>query len=225
MSNEEKESKYLQYLPSIYQRGKEDPSAFLGRFLKALEKMLSGRDDGVKVDDESIKGIEEILDSIHYYFDPFNTPSEFLPWLAGWVALTLKEGKDWDEGKKRELVAQIVPLYKKRGTKEGLEEYLKIYVGKGVRIIDELGPFQVGISSKVGIDTVIGELQPYFFIVDVTLPVPDPKAMSEKKKAIEDIIEIEKPAHTYYKTNITVPTMRIGYFSTIGFDTLLWEKS
>lgn len=222
--NEEKVSKYLQDLPSIYQGGKEDTSTFLGRFLKAFEKMLSGIDDGVKVDDEFIEGIEEKLDGIHNYFDPFNTPPEFLPWLAGWVALTLKEGKDWDEKKKRELIAEIVPLYKKRGTKEGLEKYLKIYVGKGLRIIDELGPFQIGISSKVGIDTIMGELQPYFFIVDVTLPVPDPKAMSEKKKAIDNLIETEKPAHTYYKTNITVPTMRIGYYSTIGIDTLLWER-
>ena len=224
MSEGEKESKYLQYLPSIYQRGKEDSSqVFLGNFLKAFEKIFSGINDGVSIDGKPVEGIEEILDNIHYYFDPGETPAEFLKWLAGWVALTLKESEDWSEPKKRELISQIVPLYQKRGTKEGLEEYLKIYVKADVSIVDELGPLQVGVLSKVGVDTVIGGLPPHFFIVDVTLPVPDPKAMEKKKRAIEELIDIEKPAHTYYRTNVTVPTMQVGVFSTVGVDTLLWE--
>jgi phage tail-like protein len=169
------------------------------------------------------RGFEETLDTIHDYFDADRTPPSFLPWLAGWVALTLKEEKGWDEAKKRRLISQIVPLYKKRGTREGLEEYLKIYVGEGVRIIDELGPFQIGVHSKIGLDTVIGGLPAYFFIVDITLPVPDPLMINEKRKAIEELIEMEKPAHTYYRINITVPTMRIGYYSRIGVDTLLWD--
>jgi phage tail-like protein len=316
MSKEDYESKYLQYLPSIYQMVNENGSpAFLGRFLKAFEKILSGIDDEVEVkgeylfrwdeipgndnekliefltqkfeidwvktaiiekidndntikvsteknylslkingektivtlaiedggtdefianmengklniyDSEPVKGIEEILDEIHDYFDPFKVPPDFLPWLAGWVALTLKVGGDWDETKKRELISQIVPLYKKRGTREGLEEYLKIYIGGEVRVLEELGPFQVGFHSTIGVDSVIGGLEPYFFIVDLTLPAPDPRAMTEKIVAIDDIINIEKPAHTHYKIITTVPTMRIGYFSTIGVNTLLWEIS
>jgi len=42
MSNSD-ESKYLQYLPGIYQPGKGDKRPiFLGKFLKAFEKVLSG---------------------------------------------------------------------------------------------------------------------------------------------------------------------------------------
>lgn len=168
------------------------------------------------------RGFEETLDTIHEYFDADRTPPSFLPWLAGWVALTLKMEKGWDETKKRRLISQIVPLYKKRGTREGLEEYLKIYVGEGVRIRDELGPFQIGVHSRIGLDTVIGGLPAYFFIVDITLPT-DPLMINEKRKAIEELIDMEKPAHTYYKINITVPTMQIGYTSHIGVDTLLWD--
>lgn len=224
MIRQEKESAYLKYLPSIYQSGKEDPSSvFLGRFLKAFEKILSGIDDDVVVDDEPVEGIEEKLNRIPDYFDADETPAEFLTWLAGWVALTLKEGAGWDEKKKRQLITQIVPLYQKRGTREGLEEYLKIYVGEGVRIIEELVPLQVGIHSKVGVDTLIEGLPPYFFMVEIILPEPDPKAMSGKQKAIGELIDLEKPAHTYYSINITVPTMQIGYYSRVGVDTLLWE--
>ncbi len=173
-----------------------------------------------------MEGIEEKLNRIPDYFDADETPAEFLTWLAGWVALTLKEGAGWDEKtlpKKRQLLAQIVPLYQKRGTREGLEEYLKIYVGEGVRIIEELIPLQVGIHSKVGVDTLIEGLPPYFFMVEITLPVPYPTAMSEKQKAIRELIDLEKPAHTYYSIKITVPTMKIGYYSRVEVDTLLWE--
>ncbi|MBU3967807.1 MAG: hypothetical protein KKG76_10625 [Euryarchaeota archaeon] len=222
MNSGEKESKYIKYLPSIYQRDKNDPSsAFLGNFLKAFEKVLSGIEDGVSIDGKPVKGIEEILDNIHNYFDPHETPADFLNWLAGWVALILKEGETWSEEKKRELISRIVPLYQRRGTREGLEEYLKIYVGEGVSVFDDLGPLRVGVSSRVGVDTVIGGLPPYFFIVEVTFPSPNPRLIGEKKKAIKEIIDIEKPAHTFYRININITTFRVGY-SRVELDSLLW---
>ena len=311
MNNEEKESKYLRYLPSIYQTEKDENGfTFLGRFLKAFEKVLSGIDDGVtieylfswdeipgndnqrlieylsldfgvewvkiakiekiesgktiRVSDENnylslelnsektevtlkidgvspdefivktengnlnvynkpLKGIEEILDTIHDYFDPMETPLEFLNWLAGWVALTLIEGEGWNEEKNRNLIAKTVPLYKKRGTKEGLEEYIRIYVGEDVEVsINEfLQPFQVGITSTVGMDTMIGEGRPYYFHVHMKLPAPNRDLLARKKRAIHEIINKEKPAHTYYGLTIRVPTMQIGVNSTTGVDTLL----
>jgi len=63
------------------------------------------------------------------------------------------------------------------------------------------------------------------FIVDIILAVPDPKAIQSMKKTVKDIIDKEKPVHTYSRININVPTMRIGYFSTVGIDTLLWDKN
>jgi phage tail-like protein len=222
MDNIEKESKYVQYLPSIYQISKEDQSsAFLGSFLKAFEKVLSGIEDGVRIDDNPVKGIGEILDNFYNYFDPRETPKDFLNWLASWVALTLKEGETWSDDKKRQLISRIVPLYQKRGTREGLEEYLKIYVGDDVSVLDELGPFRVGVNSSVGTDTVIDGFPSYFFIVDITFPSPDPKLIEEKTRAAKEIIEIEKPAHTFYKLNINLTTLKVGY-SKLEIDSLLY---
>ena len=50
-----------------------------------------------------------------------------MPWLAGWVALGLRA--DWTEAQKRDFLANIVPLYRRRGTKENLAELLRIYTG------------------------------------------------------------------------------------------------
>lgn len=223
MSDSEEESKYLRYLPSIYQT-KEDNSTFLGQFLKAFEKILSGIDDDVTIEEDgkqvTITGIETRLDTIHDLFDPCATNADFLPWLAGWVALPLKEGKDWDEKRQRNLIAKIVPLYQKRGTKEGLEEYLKIYVKKGkIEIIDELGPFQIGVSSTVGKNTIINGLPPYYFIVNVT-PNNNPLEMETMKNSICEIIDVEKPAYTYYRVNFNYSTMQVGQVK-VGKNTLL----
>ena len=73
-------SSYLEHLPAVFQQDAgKDGVNFIGRFLLAFENILSG----LKGSDE--KGLEEIIDRIHTYFDPDLTPSEFLPWLAGWV--------------------------------------------------------------------------------------------------------------------------------------------
>ncbi|MCZ7403740.1 MAG: phage tail protein [Candidatus Methanoperedens sp.] len=172
------------------------------------------------------KGIEEILDCIQDYFDPDKTPLEFLSWLAGWMALILKEEKDWNADnarKKRDLIAKIIPLYQKRGTLDGLKEYIKIYVGEDVKIsiFEFLDPFRVGVTSTVGMNTVVGEGRPYYFQVFMELPMLDRVMLEKKKKAIIDIIDQEKPAHTYYVLVIQAPTMQIAYHSTVGVDTLL----
>ncbi|MDQ1354972.1 MAG: hypothetical protein QG657_5281, partial [Acidobacteriota bacterium] len=158
-----RESSYLDYLPEIYRE-----TEFTGRFLKIFEKILSGIDDGVFLEHP---GIEQLLDNISDYFDADSTPFEFLEWLASWVALELPG--DWPEEVKRKIIPGIVQLYKKRGTKQGLEEFLRIYFGDGVSVIEWYLPFQVGVTSTVGEDTAIGGGPPCFFIVKLTLPEPD----------------------------------------------------
>ncbi len=172
------------------------------------------------------KGIEEILDCIQDYFDPDKTPLEFLSWLAGWMALILKEETDWNADnarKKRDLIAKIIPLYQKRGTLDGLKEYIKIYVGEDVKvsIFEFLEPFRVGVTSTVGMNTVVGEGLPYYFQIYMELAVPDRILLEKKRQAINDIINQEKPAHTYYTLIIQVPTMQIAVHSTVGLDTML----
>jgi phage tail-like protein len=241
MNNSEALSKYIKYIPAIFYKRKEEPlSDFLGRFLMAFEEQLSG--------------IEKKLDIITKYLDPDFDPNEdpyfdpdnpdnilkyfnpdekaylakirieFLHWLAGWVALILRKGEDWNEKKNRDLISRIVQLYCKRGTREGLEEYIKIYVGEDIKLyINEfLEPFRVGRTSTVGENSVVGEGLPYYFELHMVLPEPDPGLLKKKRQALYQIIDQEKPAHTYFGLTIDIPTMRIGVYSTVGSDTLLW---
>ena len=234
---EERLSSYLDFLPAIYQ---EDESAreFLGRFLLAFEHVLTG------VGDPADPGLEELLDGVgegaarragaERYFDaglrPERTralpleeaPAAFLDWLSTWVALMLRA--DVREDLQRELIAKAVSLYRMRGTKQGLEELIRIYTGMGVTLTEFRGEFQLEVASQLDVDTIIGGGTPFYFHVEVALPVGTRTAeqIKQLRLLLEAILDAEKPAHTYYRLDFSAfPTMQIDARSTIDVDTLL----
>ena len=171
-------SSYMEHLPAIFH---ED--AFVGRLLLAFEAVLGTPE----LADQP--GLENVIDRLPTYFDPATAPEEFLPWLAGWVALSLRA--DWDTATKREFLQEIVPLYRLRGTREGLQRMLEIYTREAVSIDDSF------------VDP------PHFFQVQLTLSDPDPTRLRLKQEIARAIIDQEKPAHTYYALRVAVPTMRL----------------
>jgi phage tail-like protein len=196
-------SSYLQNLPAIFS---EDP--FLGRFLLAFEQVLTGLPGLVGREPVPPFGLEEIIAA---------RQEEFLQWLAGWVALGLRA--DWDPVQKRDFLANIVPLYRRRGTKDNLVELLRIYTGLSPVIT---GPtetdFQIGVHSTIGVDTQIDGSVPHLFHVSVTMRSVD---LQRQFPITTALIELQKPAHTEYTLEIFHDTMRIGERSTIGVNTLL----
>ena len=170
-------SSYLDYLPALF---RQEP--FLGQFLLAFETMLSGTGAGQA-------GLETSIGHIADYLDPATTGADFLPWLAGWVTLSLRA--DWDEQTQRGFIQQIVPLYRLRGTRAGLLRMLTLYTGERVEIYDTFtGP-------------------PHFFEVQLILREADPALLQVKQQIARAIIDQEKPAHTFYALQIAVPTMRL----------------
>jgi phage tail-like protein len=169
-------SSYLDYLPAIF---RQDP--FAGQFLLAFETVLSGAGGQ--------PGLETTIGRVADYFDPVTTEADFLPWLAGWVTLSLRA--DWDEVTQRSFIQQIVPLYRLRGTRAGLLRMLALYSGEPVEIYDTFDD------------------PPYFFEVRLTLSEADPDLLRSKQQIARAIIDQEKPAHTFYGLQIAVPTMRL----------------
>jgi phage tail-like protein len=241
MSNQES-SKYAQYLPRIFQKGSGDSEKgeFLGRLLKAFEQILSG-----KTEKQETLGIEELLDSFNEYLDPAKTPPQLLQWLAGWVALKLEDGSEFfgieDNKQKntfpkqilplteerssiyRKMIGNIVQLYKKRGTRNGLMEYLQLYSGEETTIsIDEFQETaRIGNSREVGKSTMVGSSSPCFFSVNAIIPAHSRSMLQNKVALIRGVIESEKPFYTNYKLNVEIPEMRIGVYSRVGKETLL----
>src|SRR5262245_60107591 len=126
-------SEYLRYLPQIFRRGAED--GFLDGYLKVFEALFSGRKDAVLAD--PVPSLEGTIEALPARMDPGLTPvesapgaplrSDYLDYLARWVGLAFDE--NWALDKRREWLRRIVPLYKRRGTRSGLGEYLSMFIG------------------------------------------------------------------------------------------------
>ncbi|WP_424094777.1 phage tail protein I [Moorena producens] len=187
-------SSYLNYLPANFQ---EDP--FVGRFLLALERVMSGflpRDTDDPNPDQL--ALEEYIDRIPTYFNPYNhpdlpveseiAPTEFIPWLASWVALSLRD--DWSEETKRRFISNIVPLYRQRGTKTGVKQMLELYTQEDVKIYEFEQPA-------------------HYFQVTITLNERDPQKLQRQEEIAKAIVNQEKPAHTFYALRVLVPGMQI----------------
>jgi phage tail-like protein len=177
--------KYLKYLPALYTEQDE----FMGHFMMLFESFW--------------RPIDRQIDDIHFYFDPRLAPPDLLPWLASWVDLTLDE--QWPEEQRRLLLLSMVMLYRRRGTRRGLQDYLEIYTGRKPQITEHgAHNFELSKSNRLGPSVALGKQNmPHTFSVGLKLPRAETdEKRQERRRKIQAIIESEKPAHTSYILNI-----------------------
>ncbi|MCC9311662.1 phage tail protein [Kitasatospora sp. RB6PN24] len=74
------------------------------------------------------------LDNLQAYFQPHLAPTDFLAWLADWVAVETDPA--WPEEVRRAVVLRAVALHRWRGTRRGLQERLRLVLGVGAEIVD-----------------------------------------------------------------------------------------
>jgi phage tail-like protein len=223
-------SSYLRFLPALYQLNAGETPNFVGRFLLAFEKILTGLPDEPGDDG----GLDGRIGRLHRLFDPDLVPGDFLEWLAGWVALDLRA--DLSTSERREFLRNAVQLYKRRGTRAGLAQAIGIHTRLAHALpgqppvsgadapevtIEESAPeMRVG-NARLGDTTVIGGGPPHFFRVRIWDPRLDAATLRRMRDIVSAVIDMEKPAHTVYTLHVAGPTMQIGVRSTIGKDTLI----
>lgn len=183
---------YIKHLPALYEQ-----DDLMGRFLMLFESFWAP--------------IESQIDEMHYYFDPRITPAKFLPWLAAWLDLELDE--TWPEARLRQLIRWSIALHRSRGTKWGLLKYLEIYTGQKAGIIERRAKnFVIGPSALLGRAIALGRgNRPHTFTVSLRLPTLDIEDEAERerqeklrRRTIEAIIDMQKPAHTVYTLNLEI---------------------
>jgi phage tail-like protein len=170
---------YLQYLPPLY---REDE--FMGQFIRIFEDLM--------------KPLENTVNNLATYFDPLLTPEPILPWLAFWVNLALNPG--WPLERRRELVKSASMLYRWRGTRKGLSEYLRIYTGSVPEISEYIPGMSLDGDTRLGINTRLGSSGTgHHFVVFVEL-----NGESEIDiDTVRAIVDSQKPAHTSYSLQVT----------------------
>lgn len=190
-------SRLLEYLPSIYEQ-----DGFMGRFLMLFESYW--------------RPIDQQINGIHNYFDPDLTPARFLPWLASWFDLVLD--RFWDEAQQRELLNNVMWLYRRRGTRVALQRYLEIFTRHPVEISEKRARNMIlGKQGRLGVGVALGTGNvPHTFTIKMQLdPIELPTDLDEdaavKEAAriekqrlalVHRMIMGEKPAHTSYRLEI-----------------------
>ena len=206
-------SRLLDHLPAIYREGGEQ--ADLARLLRAFEELLF---TGWQAPGDGFGGIERELQDLPALFAPLGlgdlpddearsarTPDRFLPWLATWLAFAPHALVSRE--RLRHVVAGIVPLYGRRGTRAYLETLLPLCFDEiaSVRIDEgEMTGLRLG-ASTLGVDSVLAEERPFWFSVDIIPAAPlrrGPAASARFEQRLRAIIDFAKPAHTAYELKL-----------------------
>jgi phage tail-like protein len=196
---DERHNRLFQTLPAAFRAS--DTAGDLRRLLDAFDAMLFGRRDPGR------PGIEMEVDAIPRYFAPLPPepgnesmmcPDRFLPWLAQWVAFT--PHALFSPPQLRRIVAGIVPLYTRRGTRAYLEQLLRLCFEEidAVEIDEAAGPgLRLG-HARVGEDSVLGPGRPFWFRVVLVLRAGEARAGAFEDR-VRALIDFAKPAHTAYE--------------------------
>lgn len=156
-------------LPGIYHEGD-----FGMRFVAALETLL-----------DPIVGT---LDNLPAHFDTRLTDPRTLGLLAAWMGVELDES--WPEERQRELVRMSSELSRRRGTRAGLEQALRIaFPDLPLRVEDDGGVVHAASAAD------LPPAPPPRFVVYCDIPLEEPAGLAR-------MIEIMKPVHVQYRLRI-----------------------
>ncbi len=254
-------TQFRDYLPEVFRSGEVDGVSVLSRFLRAFEtafEELQAEMEGKA--DLAGGGIADL-------FSPDTTPPpefshrprpgpgdfDFLNYLAGWLAVPLRADKplDWN----RQFLDAAIRLAAQRGTLPGIDAMLRAWL-KGDLLetnpplvtvtdllpaqMDATAAFQLGVTSTLGVETVLGDSPPFLFVADL---VADPQVtalytpvgLDTVQRAARFMLDSEKPAHTYYQLRLRAGTMQLAApgatsvdgrpAAQIGQTTLLWQDA
>jgi phage tail-like protein len=120
---------YLSYLPAVY-AADDESRWFLERFLSIFQTEWDA--------------LEQQITDIARLFDPRAVPGgPFLAYLARWLALPLEA--TWSADQQRRMLEAAPVFYPRRGTVDGLQAYLRIYLQN----MTGLAPAQQGLPAIV----------------------------------------------------------------------------
>jgi phage tail-like protein len=219
---------YLRRLPKTLSRD-AGAASFLLRYLAMFEGFLG---------ETEARGVDRDL-----LVDPRSTPAECLPWLASFVGLVLDER--WADAPspdgrgtvdvRRDIIREVVFLFRYRGTVPGLKKFIELYVGVPVLIMEHyrmrgigaavLGDEDAAFSSSIvgvgfriggaiGSDTptpIDGSIEDAYRTHAHRFTVIVPAALTEEQlDVVTNIITVHRPAHTVFDICTAGVGMRVG---------------
>ena len=142
---------YMEYLPAVYSR-KDSQEHFLEHWLAAFRSQLGD--------------LELELEEMSVRYDPRRAPEDHLSWLASWLALDPLPEVPANE--LRNLLPGMYEFYARRGTPNGIRDFVELYTGIRPAIFEafrERHVWQLGKTSMLGFDTTLADGLPDGMIV------------------------------------------------------------
>lgn len=194
---------WISYLPEVYQS--TDQGMFLERFLAIFQTMY----------EEVNQEIKEMI----YLMDLDGTNKDFLEWMAKW--LDIAECYLWSEEQLRTLLKNAVSLYKIRGTRKAVSEFVRIYCeGEEPYIVEN---FQVrkfeDKDNKAKLDRLYEDNAYKFYVI-----IKEKYASSVREfRALSKIIEEVKPAYMELELIVLKSFIFLDQHTYLGINSVLGE--
>lgn len=194
---------WIPYLPEIYQS--EDKNMFFERFLAVFQTMY--------------EEVNEEIQNVPYLLDIDNTGKEFLEWLAKW--LDISESYVWSREQLRSLMKNAIRLYKIRGTRQAVREFVKLYTnGDEPYIIENFQIKQYQTKENEALLEHLYGNDPYRF--QVIVKEEDVPTVREYQTLIK-IIEEVKPAYMELELIVLKPYIFLNQHTYMGMNSVLGE--
>lgn len=194
---------WLSYLPEIYERSDKDQ--FFERFLAIFQTMYETLNDAIY--------------SFPYMIDIDCAGKDYLEWLAGW--LDIADSYMWTEDQLRRLLKNAVTLYRMRGTRAAVLEFVKLYTGdERVYLVEN---FQVRKHMTEEDSRLLTQLygdDPYKFQILVS---GDRVPTAREYQTLTKIIKEVKPAHMEAELIVLKPFIFLGSHTYLGLNSILGE--
>lgn len=192
---------WMEYLPEIYQQ--EDKDSFLERYLGIFQTIY--------------EDFNEEIYEVQKKLDIETAQGDYLMWLAGWMGI--EDSYIWSEKQLRQLLYKGVSLYKRRGTRQGIIDFVTLYTGESPFIVEnhQLQYFKKDGRRFEQMKRLYGS-DAYSFTVLVREEVI---ASLKKQKTLIKIIEDIKPAQMEWRLVILKPYLFTGRYSYTGINSIL----
>jgi len=214
---------WLDLLPTPYRRDPEAAS-FMDRFLALFERVFTG--------------VEDRYEAFSRELNPDAAPREVIDWLAALIDLAFDPS--WPVERRRALVGEAMWLYRNRGTIAGIVRYVEIYTGVRPEIVEgwlerPLRPAFLGRPGAVlgcGLPLLAGLPSPsvipddqlwaqYAHRFTIFVYIDNQCDTEVTLRAVDRIVEVNKPAHTVHRLQAIFADARVGLQSRVGLDLVL----
>lgn len=192
---------WIEYLPEIYQG--EDKNHFLERFLGIFQTIY--------------EDIDQEIRTISRNFDMESAGGDYLAWLAQWLGI--EDSYIWSEKQLRQLLKNGVSLYKRRGTRQGIMDFVTLYTGECPYIVEshQMQYFEKDRRRLEQWKRLYGSSACFF-----TVLVREEAAGSIwHQKTLMRIIEGIKPVQAGWQLVIMKPYLFVGQYSYAGINSVL----